>query len=717
MEFKLVFIIIPVFIITANGYRDLIYNRSELFDDNLYEEVLNRRQCAAQVKYLRINDQRLWGRFLDARSRFPRSLTRGNVVDLGGYDECLGIEKNVRNMSIEGKFCMVRIPLIQFIHLVNLSAPLEFSQISQTEVNRNLLNFENTNYNDLTSLIRIQTQLQKFVGMTQEDVMQRTEEVNPVFDASIRFAVCIPKPCSLRNALNIIFGLQITGLQVEEGYCRLPNDKPWVAADYIAVSIFSVIGFLMVLSTTYDIRHRILLKRDPKTINKLLLSFSVYTNTLRLVTYKPSPGALECLDGIRAFAMMWVIVGHTHVTYLISAPLQNPLQMINFMQSFWSLWITSSTITVDTFFTLSGLLLIYTTTGKITGWKLMKNLHLFYLNRYLRLFPVLAACVLLQASLFHRVSDGPAWEAVAQQALQCRKSWWPTLLFIQNFYSPLYMCLSHTWYLAIDFQLFLISPLILFWVVSGKKRTAWITLITALLASLIGSTIYNFIMGFKAGPFTLSLSAEDQPDYFSYYYVNPLVRSSPFFVGMIFGYILHLCRGKEIIIPKAQVALLWLLALILSSGVIYMHYPVIQIDWDKQTVNDLVNSFMRPIWSLCVSWMIFACVHGYAGPINWLLSHPMWKILGRLSYAMYIFHYPLMILVNGTVRTPLYFSNEFAIQKFLADFVTAVLVAYIVTMFVDAPCSVLIKHFLGVDKKQAQVKPLSGTDNPKEEKN
>ncbi|XP_059055552.1 O-acyltransferase like protein-like [Achroia grisella] len=687
MEFKLVFIHVLIFLITVNGYGDLIYNRTELFDDELFKEVLDRRECAAQVAYIRLRDPALLGRFKDAGYRFPRSLQKGNVVDIGSYYECLGIEKSVRNMTIEGKFCMVRIPFLQFVSLLPVEIPgIPLSQLSSS--------IDNNTYNDLMMLKSLESQIQRFSGMTS-DIQEGTEEVNPTFDASIRFAVCIPKPCSLENALDFLLKFQPTNLQVEEGYCRLPNDKPWASADYVTVSLFSFLGLLLLLSTSYDIHQQIFLKKDPKKMNKLLQSFSVYTNTRRLMTYTPVAGSLECLDGVRACAMIWVVIGHAYITHIISAPMHNPLKIAEFIQSFWSLWITAAPITVDTFFVISGILLVYSTVGKVTGAKLMKNLHLFYLSRFLRLFPVLATCVLLQASLFHRVSDGPAWEAVAQQTLHCRKSWWPTLLYIQNYYSPLYMCLPHSWYLAIDFQLFIISPFVLYFVVSSNKKTAWITLSTCLIGTLIGATIYNFIMGFKAGPFTLSPIKEGQPDYFTYYYINPLTRSPPFFVGMIFGYILHTYRGKKIYIPKLQVALLWFLALIVSSGILCANYPALQRDWDNQTVDNILNSFMRPLWGLCVCWMVFACVHGYGGPVNWVLCLPMWKVLARLSYAMYIFHYPLMILVNGTSVTPVYMSDETAIRKFMSDIIIAFLTAYIVTMFVDAPCSVLIKYFMG----------------------
>lgn len=69
--------------------------------------------------------------------------------------------------------------------------------------------------------------------------------------------------------------------------------------------------------------------------------------------------------------------------------------------------------------------------------KLIRTLHMFYLHRVLRLFPILAAMVLFEASLFNYVSDGPLWIGPAQNVLRCRQYWWSTLLHIQNFVNPI----------------------------------------------------------------------------------------------------------------------------------------------------------------------------------------------------------------------------------------------------------------------------------------
>lgn len=47
-----------------------------------------------------------------------------------------------------------------------------------------------------------------------------------------------------------------------------------------------------------------------------------------------------------------------------------------------------------------------------------------------------------------------------------------------------------------------------------------------------------------------------------------------------------------------------------------------------------------------------------AGPINWFLSWKMWKFIARISYAMYLFHYPIQFVMHGADIMPNYFTFE-----------------------------------------------------------
>ncbi|XP_026319621.1 nose resistant to fluoxetine protein 6-like [Hyposmocoma kahamanoa] len=654
------------------------------FDPKLYEEALHPELCAKQTQYLTLNDTLLLMTFLESGPRIPRGILQGNFQDLGNYHQCLGINREIDDMVIDGKYCQLSVGLSD---LGNFGNPTEY---------QNVINAVDTIKDEIHLYNRFQKNVE-ILGSIQSEKSLRTNEVDM---GGLRFtvAICIPKPCSTRRALSNLIGTEL--INYREQMCRFRNDKPWSPGLYVAIVVFSLIGILAILSTSYDIWNTVIQKRDPKALNTICLSFSVYTNSRRLVTYKPVRGSLECVDGIRAITMSWIILGHTFTRL---PPIMNLLEAFQIAMSFRSFWMTSADISVDTFFMLSGLLVVYTTVGKISSMKLLKNLHLFYLNRYLRMFPLLAITILLQTGVLHYIYDGAMWSFVASATAICRTNWWLTLLYVQNFFPPL--CIGHTWYLAIDMQLHILSPLVLFWVLSGKQNRAWSALIAALLICLTATSLYNFLNNFAGSTVRPTLSLDEAERYGMYYYVNTLARSSPFFVGMCFGYLIHYWRDKNIRLSRISNFILWIVNLTAMWLAIYSTEPMKNIDYDNQIFDNFVNSYRRPVWACGLGWIILACAEGYGGPINWFLSLRFWKLLSRLSYAMYLLHVPIQFVIIGAATQHIYFSTLYIMYIFCGQYVIYFIFSFIFTILVDSPFSNIFKIVLGSGIKKSNPDP------------
>ncbi|VVD05421.1 unnamed protein product [Leptidea sinapis] len=220
------------------------------------------------------------------------------------------------------------------------------------------------------------------------------------------------------------------------------------------------------LSTGYDLYQTFVKNVAPS--KSLLSSFSVYTNTRRFLTFRKSKSALECVDGIRALSMFWVIIGHSYIMRFYT-PTHNITGMLEWIPMVTSSWINSAPLVVDTFFLLSGIFCIYSIPNKVGATLFLKNLHVFYLYRLLRLLPLLATVVLLQMSIVNWLSDGPDW---------------PKLAYATG-------CLYQTWYLTVDTQLYMLSPLVLIFLF-GSRKIAWSVMTLTLIASLITVTYYAF---------------------------------------------------------------------------------------------------------------------------------------------------------------------------------------------------------------------------------
>ncbi|XP_041987000.1 O-acyltransferase like protein-like [Aricia agestis] len=665
---------------------------TDTFDTDLIENTLDPELCQRQLDYLRNEDTLLRLQLLESGIRLPRGITKGNFMDFGNFRQCLAIHKEVEDMTIQGKFCMMSVPVNIELQIQNDFTNLAFDA---AKLNKNI---------EFTDLIKQINKEREFVLERERmNIFRNGVNRNEDSEISFRVAVCLPSACTLKDALsNPLFNISDVGLNVKQEFCRLPNDKPFVAADYVAWVIFSLLGLITTLSTIYDVRHTFIFKKDPKEANEILNAFSLYKNSCQIIKINASrPGTLDCLDGIRALSIIWVIIGHTFM--MASYYPANPIDMYNWYTSLGAIWMKTSTLAVDTFFMLSGLLVVYTTTKKFTAKQLAKNLHLFYLHRLLRLFPVLAAVILFKTSIYHHLGDGAVWEMPARDVQSCRSYWWVTLLYLQNFLIPQGGCVGEAWYLSIDVHLHILSPIVLLWVLSGAKRPAWVALISTLLLSLVGATTYVFVNGIML----------DSPDHYAYYYVNILTRTPPFLIGMIYGYLLHLRRENKVAIRKrygylTTVMSLCLLALILYSDHIHTHGDV------TDNLDQFFLTFKRSAWVVTVGWIIFACVNGFAGPINWFLSMSLWKIPSRISYSMYLSHLTLMLAYYGSILQPTYFSVELFMFDFFGFLYLTIFVAFFMTAIIDSPFAILSRVLLvgGAKKQNKKVREPESSSAP-----
>ena len=95
--------------------------------------------------------------------------------------------------------------------------------------------------------------------------------------------------------------------------------------------------------------------------------------------------------------------------------------------------VINATVSVDTFFLMSGLLVAYLLLRELDRNKGRFNVALFYIHRYLRLTPVYAIILGFIATLIVYVSNGPNWRLVLYMREGCRWNWWNHLLYVNNY--------------------------------------------------------------------------------------------------------------------------------------------------------------------------------------------------------------------------------------------------------------------------------------------
>ncbi|XP_033764329.1 nose resistant to fluoxetine protein 6-like [Pecten maximus] len=345
--------------------------------------------------------------------------------------------------------------------------------------------------------------------------------------------------------------------------------------------------------------------------------------------------------------------------------------------------IMNALVSVDTFFTMSGLLLAYLFLKDIKKNGKM-NWPLFYFHRFWRLTPIYMLVLMIEATLTKYMGGdgGPMWQREGIDTF-CEDSWWTNLLYINNLTSLTKMCMGWSWYLSNDMQFFVISPLLLV-PLYRKKFVGLIVCVVALFVSLLTTGILSTHNEWATSPLIPGMSQAQSDSYNNDYYVKPWCRISPYIVGILTGFALHECECK-FKLNKWLNLLCWLVAAGVACSVLYGLYGAITGSSISVPVSSLYNTVNRAAWGACVCWVIFACATGNGGFVNTLLSWKAFVPLSRLSYAAYLIHLVFITVIVTKEQYPTYTSVVNQVIFFLGILVITFLSSFVVSLAFESP--------------------------------
>ncbi|KAK4321491.1 hypothetical protein Pmani_007687 [Petrolisthes manimaculis] len=207
------------------------------------------------------------------------------------------------------------------------------------------------------------------------------------------YGTCIPSSCTHKDLEASIKALrtEMADLYVD---CHLKNEvKPLYAGDIVYIVFLGIIASLLLLATIADLSINYFDNQHyRKGPLKYLLVFSAYTNLCKIfhINTKENPEVISCLHGIRnsytalsflptrVMSMIWVVWGHEYLFSSINSINLNGIQQLT--DNLLEQTITGGVFAVDTFFLLSGLLVMY---GLMKEYKRVKRINwsLYYLHR------------------------------------------------------------------------------------------------------------------------------------------------------------------------------------------------------------------------------------------------------------------------------------------------------------------------------------------------
>lgn len=314
---------------------------------------------------------------------------------------------------------------------------------------------------------------------------------------------------------------------------------------------------------------------------------------------------LPYVDGLRTIAVVAVVLYHLNPT-----------------------WLPGGFAGVDIFFVISGFV-VAASVGERERTSLFSFLTYFISRRLLRIAPALIVCLLvtgLAAAIF--IPDAWLSDSNQQTAKYAFVGFGNKVLarFGNDYFSPTseYNPYTHTWSLGVEEQFYLAFPL-LFWMWSFRGH--WRRLVTGLF--VVGG-IVSFVHAFRIG-------AVDQAAAFY------LLASR--FWELSVGVMLYLgmsLTGRRFdtldpVTPRWLLPTACLAAIALLTGL----------------VTSQPNTFPAPgaVLPVLATAALLGLLHGrpmdfpIVRVLTWL---PMLRI-GRLSYSLYLWHWPVFVLFRWTV--------------------------------------------------------------------
>ncbi|XP_078593512.1 nose resistant to fluoxetine protein 6-like [Branchiostoma floridae x Branchiostoma japonicum] len=607
-------------------------------------------------------------KMLDAGGKPPSGILSGNLIWAGSYSQCVNITTKGFNITFDGKFYM---------------ATLSGSGMA---------------------------------GVTE-----------------LKIGVCVPSSCSQHDVIRTLDGGMYWHFLVQQGMLQVTStysqeSLPIQNVTIAAICICGVLLLLLAIGTVYDViihqprqiptkkQKEIELQEPGVTLTspdertqpldqppskkisaskegiatRILLCFSLSTNTGKVLSTKQAPGSIKSLHGIRFFSLSWIILAHTYMFAKLSPEFDNPLQVSEVMQTFTFQAVSNSFVAVDSFFFLSGLLMSYLLIKQMENSKengKSVSFGMVYFHRYWRLTPVYLFSMMLYIWVLPYMFSGPFWPP-APDGLDplenCADNWWTNLLYINNFVgiNGDRNCMGWTWYVANDMQFFVIGvPLVYIlyrWQILGIAVQ-----LAVLLASFITTAVLTWHYDMKA------------PDGdFVTYYGKPYCRIGPYLVGVAVGWLLVKMKRKQTrsITMSLLMTVGWLVAAASAVAVLYATYGIYNgTTLQTQGENVLYLTVHRTVWAMALGWVVVACHHGYGGVVDTILSWHGWVPLSRLNYCAYMLHQQLVLVVYLSMEGPIHFSNFTMVYFFLGHLTLSFGLAFLTCVAVETP-------FVGLEK-------------------
>jgi peptidoglycan/LPS O-acetylase OafA/YrhL len=313
-------------------------------------------------------------------------------------------------------------------------------------------------------------------------------------------------------------------------------------------------------------------------------------------------GHVPLLDGVRGLAVLLLLAHQLVLDVLPDEGVPAYARLLErLMQPGW--------IGVQLFFVLSGFLI----TGVLIDAKGRRGyFRSFYGRRVLRIFPLYYLLLVTLVFVLPRLGRMPP---LLQADLGSTKLAW---IYLSNWSADGPAVLGHCWSLAVEEQFYLVWPFVVA-VLSARGLLRFCFVVAALA------------FGFRIGVWVLGLSPEIA-------YENTLARMDALSLGAAVAVLLRDPAAAARLAPKLRAALIVATLALAATAAFGMART--------GEITEIAGySLLAIVFALLIARGVIEQAAG-RGRIAAVLSARPLRFFGKYSYAIYVFHLPLHILVS-----------------------------------------------------------------------
>ncbi|MDQ3311183.1 MAG: acyltransferase, partial [Actinomycetota bacterium] len=326
------------------------------------------------------------------------------------------------------------------------------------------------------------------------------------------------------------------------------------------------------------------------------------------------------LDGLRAISVVAVIVYHAGVVFADGDS-----------------WLPGGFFGVEVFFVVSGYL-ITSLLLEEQGASGCVSLRNFWMRRARRLFPALAAMLVAVASW------AVFWGS-AEQTSQLRRDlpWsilyagnWGQILGDAPYYSGEPPLLRHVWSLAVEEQWYLVWPLV-FVALMGLSRVRRARIVAALGVAAMALTAW---LSFGGSQLRSPIGLIDGVDRVNFIYLSTPTRASGLLLGAAAAFVWRPWRRRSAVSAESARRLDVVAAVgiaVLIAAFAFAHLP-----------ESYVYRWLLPLVTVASLALTAIVVVPASTRIGRVMSWRPLVEIGRRSYGLYLWHWPIFVIAGGT---------------------------------------------------------------------